>query len=82
MIRFALTAVVALLALSLAAPASAFQCPKLVKQLQDATANRFDATAADAKIAATRSQALHTEGKHAEAEKTAKDALAKLGIKS
>jgi hypothetical protein len=78
----ALTAVVALLALVLASPASAFQCPKLIKQLQDATATRYDATAADAKQAAVRAQALHTEGKHAESEKVAKDALAKLGIKS
>jgi hypothetical protein len=79
---FALTAVVALLALPFATPASAFQCPKLVKQLQDSTGNRYDATAAEAKQAAARSQALHTEGKHAEAEQVAKDALTKLGIKS
>jgi ATP/maltotriose-dependent transcriptional regulator MalT len=78
----ALAAVVALLALVLASPASAFQCPKLIKQLQDATSTRYDATAADAKQAAVRAQALHTEGKHAESEKVAKDALAKLGIKS
>jgi hypothetical protein len=78
----ALSAVVALLALLVAAPASAFQCPKLVKQLQDATGNRFDATAANAKVAASESMALHTAGKHAEAEKVAKDALTTLGIKS
>jgi hypothetical protein len=78
----ALTAVVALLALVLASPASAFQCPKLIKQLQDATGNRYDATAAAAKQDAVRAQALHAEGKHAESEKMAKDALAKLGIKS
>ena len=78
----ALTAVVGLLALLLATPASAFQCPKLVKQIQDATGNRYDATAADAKIAAAKAQALHTAGNHAESEKVAKEALAKLGIKS
>jgi hypothetical protein len=78
----ALGSVVALIALLLAAPASAFQCPKLVKQLQDATGNRYDATAANAKIAANQSMALHTAGNHAEAEKVAKDALATLGIKS
>jgi hypothetical protein len=78
----ALGSVVALLALLVAAPASAFQCPKLVKQLQDATGNRFDATAANAKVAAGESMALHTAGKHAEAEKVAKDALTTLGIKS
>jgi len=80
--HLALTAVAALLALVFAAPASAFQCPKLVKQLQAATGNRFDATAAAAKQDAVRAQALHTEGKHAESEKVAKDALAKLGVKS
>ena len=79
---FALSAVVALLALVLAVPASAFQCPKLVAQLQAATGNRFDATAAAAKQAAVEAQALHAAGKHAESEKVAKEALAKLGIKS
>jgi hypothetical protein len=78
----ALTAVVGLLALLLATPASAFQCPKLVKQIYDVTGQRYDATAADAKVAAARSQALHTAGNHAEAEKVAKEALATLGIQS
>jgi ATP/maltotriose-dependent transcriptional regulator MalT len=78
----ALSAVVGLLALFLASPAFAFQCPKLVKQIQDETARRFDATAADAKVAAVRAQALHTAGNHAESEKVAKEALTKLGIKS
>lgn len=78
----ALTAAVSLIALLLATPAFAFQCPKLVKQLQDATATRFDATAADGKNAAVQAQALHTAGNHAESEKVAKEALAKLGIKS
>jgi len=78
----ALSAVVGLLALLLASPASAFQCPKLVKQIEGATAIRFDPTAADAKIAAAKAQALHTAGNHAESEKAAKAALATLGIKS
>jgi hypothetical protein len=78
----ALSAVVGLLALVLASPAFAFQCPKLIKQIQDATAQRFDATASDAKLAAANAQALHTAGNHAESEKVAKDALAKLGVKS
>ena len=82
MTRLALTAVVSLIALLLTAPAEAFQCPKLVKQLLDATATRFDAVAADAKLAAARAQALHTAGNHAESEKVAKDALAKMGVKS
>jgi hypothetical protein len=78
----ALSAVVGLLALVLASPAFAFQCPKLVKQIQDATAQRFDATASDAKLAAAKAQSLHTAGNHAESEKVAKDALTKLGVKS
>jgi len=80
--RIALTAVVVLIGLMLSTPAFAFQCPKLVKQLNDATAQRYDAAAANAKVAATQASALHAAGKHAEAEKMAKDALATLGIKS
>ena len=80
--RLALTAVAALTALTLSTPAFAFQCPKLVKQINDATAQRFDATAANAKQAAAEANALHAAGKHAESEKKAKDALASLGVKS
>jgi len=80
--RIALTAVVALIALTLSSPAFAFQCPKLVKQLNDETARRFDAAAANAKVKAAEANALHGAGKHAESEKVAKDALATLGIKS
>ena len=65
---------------ALATPAFAFQCPKLVKQLNDATATRFDAAAANGKQAAADANALHGAGKHAGAEKRAKDALATLGM--
>ena len=82
MLRIALTAVAALTVLTLSTPAFAFQCPKLVKQLNDATAQRFDATAANAKVKAKEAEAQHAAGQHAESEKTAKDALASLGIKS
>jgi len=82
MYRVALTAIVALTALTLSTPAFAFQCPKLVKQINDVTANRFDATAANAKQAAAEANALHAAGKHAESEKLAKDTLDKLGVKS
>ena len=81
MARIALTAVAALTALMLSTPAFAFQCPKLVKQIDDATAQRFDAAATNAKIAAKDAAALHAAGKHADAEKMAKDALASLGVK-
>ena len=72
----------AVVTLALASPAFAFQCPKLVKQINDATAQRFDATAANAKQAAADAQALHAAGKHAESEQKAKEALASLGVKS
>jgi hypothetical protein len=80
--RLALTAVASLTVLMLTAPADAFQCPKLVKQLQDATATRFDAAASAGKVAAAQAQSLHAAGNHAESEKVAKEALTKLGIKS
>ena len=80
--RLVLTAAVALIALTFSTPVFAFQCPKLVKQLNDATAQRYDPAAANAKVAAKDAEALHAAGKHAEAEKMAKDALASLGIKS
>ena len=64
-----------------AGPAFAFQCPKLVKQINDTAGNRFDAAAQQARVDAADAQKLHAEGKHAESEKAAKDALAKLGVK-
>jgi len=64
-----------------AGPAFAFQCPKLVKQINDTAGNRFDAAAQQARVDAANAQKLHAEGKHAESEKAAKDALAKLGVK-
>ena len=66
---------------AVASPALAFQCPKLVKQIQDTAGNRFDATAAQARVDAATAAKLHAEGKHAESEKAAKDTLAKLGVK-
>jgi hypothetical protein len=82
MIRLTVSAaVVGLTGLLLAAPVEAFQCPKLVKQLQDTTARRFDKTAAEAKVAATQAQTLHSAGNHAESEKVAKAALATLDVK-
>jgi hypothetical protein len=81
MYRLARIAVVGFTGLLLGTPAFASQCPKLVKQIQDATATRFDATAAAAKQSAVAAQALHSAGKHAESEKTAQDSLGKLGIK-
>lgn len=63
-----------------AGPALAFQCPKLVGQINAAAGNRFDASAYDAKMKAAEASKLHGEGKHADAEKSAKEGLSKLGI--
>jgi hypothetical protein len=82
MYRLALIALVALTAVALSSAADAFQCPKLVKQINEATAQRFDAAASGAKQTAIEVQALHDAGKHAEAEQKAKDALTTLGVKS
>ena len=64
-----------------AGPALAFQCPKLIGQINDATGNRFDGAAYDAKMKAAAAQKLHAEGKHAESVKTAQEGLAVLGMK-
>ncbi len=72
--------VVGVTVLLLAGPALAFQCPKLVKKIEDETAARYDPAAADAKAKAAQASELHAQGKHAEAEKAAKEGLAMLGI--
>jgi hypothetical protein len=64
-----------------AGPALAFQCPKLIGQINDAAGNRFDNAAYDAKMKAVAAQKLHSEGKHAESVKAAQEGLAQLGIK-
>ena len=66
--------------LALAGPALAFQCPKLIAEINNATGNRFDNAGYEAKVKAAEAQRLHAEGKHAESEKLAKEALAQLGI--
>lgn len=80
--RLILTALIGLTTLLFAGPALAFQCPKLVTQINTATAQRFDAAAANAKAKGVEANNLHAAGKHAEAEKVAKEALASLGIQS
>jgi hypothetical protein len=59
--------------------AQAFQCPKLVAQINNETGNRLDNASYEAKELSAQAAKLHAEGKHAEAEKAAKDGLAKLG---
>ena len=77
---FTLVGIGTLVALA-AGPALAFQCPKLVGQINDATGNRFDNAAYDAKMKAAAAQKLHSEGKHADSVKTAQEGLALLGMK-
>jgi hypothetical protein len=80
--RLIVASAVAAVALGLAGPALAFQCPKLVNQINAAAGNRFDNASYEAKMKAAEATKLHGEGKHAEAEKAAKEGLTKLGIKS
>jgi hypothetical protein len=49
-----------------AGPAFAFQCPLLLKQIQDATAGKTDANSKKAMELAAEGEKLHKEGKHAE----------------
>lgn len=51
----------------MAGPAMAFQCPLLLKQIQDATAGKTDAASKKAMEIATEGEKLHKDGKHAEA---------------
>jgi hypothetical protein len=74
-------AISAVLTFAAVSPALAFQCPKLVQQINATAGNRFDATAAQARVDAGAAAKLHAEGKHAESEKKAKETLAKLGVK-
>jgi hypothetical protein len=64
-----------------ATPAAAFQCPKLIGQINAAAGNRFDNAAWQAKQKGAEAQKLHADGKHAESEKAAKEGLALLGVK-
>ena len=75
---FTFTAVAAGLVLA-AGSAAAFQCPKLVAQINDQAGNRLDNASYEAKALGAQAAKLHAEGKHAESEKAAKDGLAKLG---
>ena len=76
--RLVLTLALSAVAVLFAGQALAFQCPKLVAQIDAATATRYDPAAADAKIQAMAAAQLHKDGKHADAEKLAKATLEKL----
>ena len=80
--RLIMAAVVGLTMLAVAGAADAFQCPKLIGQINAAAGNRLDAAGYEAREKAAEADRLHKEGKHAESEKAAKEGLAKLGISS
>ncbi|MBI4562884.1 MAG: hypothetical protein HY724_12640 [Candidatus Rokubacteria bacterium] len=63
-----------------AAPALAAQCPLLIKQLNEAAGNRFDAAAATAKALTAEAEALHKAGKHADSVKKAEEAAKAVGV--
>jgi len=79
--RSILAAALSLTVLLVAGPVFANSCPKLVKQIEDATATRYDPTAAEAKVKAQQGAALHAAGNHAEAMKVLQEALTSLDIK-
>jgi hypothetical protein len=60
--------------------ALATECPKLIKQIQDATGNRFDNASYTAKEKAAMADKLHKEGKHADSVKAAKEGLKAIGM--
>jgi hypothetical protein len=78
--RAIIAALIGLTTVMSAGSALANQCPKLIAQIENATATRYDATAAEAKAKAAQAMALHKEGKHAESEALAKEGLKLLGM--
>lgn len=63
-----------------AGPAVAFQCPKLIGQINNDTGNRFDNASYEAKMKGAEAAKLHSEGKHADSVKAAKEGLEKIGV--
>jgi hypothetical protein len=61
----ALAMALAVVALA-AGPALGFQCPLLIKQIQDATAGKTDDASKKAVALANEAKVLHDQGKHAE----------------
>ena len=76
----AFLAVTALATLMVTGPALAFQCPKLINKIHEEADSRVDDASYDARMKADEAEALHRAGKHAEAEKAAKEGLARLGL--
>jgi hypothetical protein len=66
--------------LALAGPAAAFQCPLLVKQIEDATAGKNDPAATRARQLAAEAKKLHEAGKHAESVAKAEEAAKAINL--
>ena len=64
----------------LAGPAVAFQCPLLIKQIEDATAGKTDPASAKAKEQAAEAKKLHEAGKHAESVAKAEEAAKSISL--
>ena len=75
------TLLIAIAVITLAAsPALAFQCPLLIKQVQDATAGKSDAASAKANELAAEAKKLHDAGKHAESIAKAEEAAKAINL--
>ncbi|HKZ07395.1 MAG TPA: hypothetical protein VJU81_18155 [Methylomirabilota bacterium] len=73
--------VIALAAIVLTAgQALAFQCPLLIKQVQDATAGKTDANSTKANALAAEAKKLHDAGKHAESIAKAEEAAKAINL--
>jgi hypothetical protein len=64
----------------LTGPAVAFQCPLLIKQIQDATAGKNDESSRKAVALAGEAKALHDQGKHAESVAKAEEAAQVINL--
>ena len=64
----------------MASPALAFQCPLLIKQIEDATAGKTDANSTKAKAIAAEAKTLHAAGKHAESVAKAEEAAKVISL--
>jgi hypothetical protein len=65
---------------AMAGPALAFQCPLLIKQINDAVGDKTDANSTKAKSLAAEAKTLHDAGKHAEAVAKADEAAQAINL--
>jgi hypothetical protein len=76
MLRLVLLPTLVMVALLLIAGLStASECPVLINAIYEATANRFDSNAYDARQKAAQAAKLHAEGKHRDAELIARQGI-------